>query len=714
MSEQRIVFSVDVEGIAVLRFDTPGHGTNLLDRPALAAFSNAVTRALDDRSVNGLLIASAKQDFIAGADLAMLMDLPDRAQLFEATMDLQRLLRRLETDGRPVAAAINGTALGGGFEICLACHYRVAADVPQAQIGLPEVTLGLLPGAGGTQRLPRLLGIRTALPLLLEGGRLSPGEARELGLVDELVPPGQEEAAARRWLGSHFGERVAQPWDRKGYRVPGGAVQSPAGVQTFMAGNALLRARTWGTLPAPVHLMASVYEGMHCGIDAGLRNEARHFVALAGGAQARNTIRTMFFGVREAAALASRPRDVTVKKVRRAGVLGAGMMGAGIAHVAALAGIDTVLVDVSREQAERGKANARRLLEKQVQRGRMDRTEMERTAARIHPTARYADLTGCELVIEAVFEDRELKARVTREAERFLPVDALFASNTSTLPIAGLARASERPANFIGLHFFSPVHRMKLVEVIVAEHTSHETLAHALDFVAALRKCPIVVRDARGFYTSRVFSTYVREGLQMLADGVRPALIDNAGRLAGMPVGPLALADELSLATILRVNRQNAADLGARYQRSAADEVVESMVEQFDRAGRSAGGGFYDYSQDGRWLWDGLDAAFPPAARQPEVAELIRRLLYVQSLETARCIEERVITSARDADVGSILGWGFPAARGGTAGQIDTVGVTRFVVRCDELAGRCGARFSPPDLLRRVAVNGGRFADARG
>jgi 3-hydroxyacyl-CoA dehydrogenase/enoyl-CoA hydratase/3-hydroxybutyryl-CoA epimerase len=709
-----IHYETDADGLATLTLDFPGAGTNVLNRESLAALYAGLERATADPEAKAILFASAKDDFLAGADLRMVIGLRDAREVFESTIELHRHLRRLETCGKPVAAAINGTAVGGGLELCLACHYRVAADRPKAQLGLPEVTLGLLPGGGGTQRLPRLIGLQAALPLLLEGTRLDPAQALRAGLVHEVVPPGQEREAARRWLLSRLGQETGQPWDARGYRIPGGAVQSPEGVQTFLAANAMAHARTLGNYPAPVHILACVYEGLQADFDSGCRIEARRFAHLATSREARNMIRTLFFHLREVNALPRRPAGVPTRRFGRVGVLGAGFMGSGIAYVQAVAGIETVLLDTSRELAERGKDHTRILLDKRVAQGRLGEGEREATLARIIPTTDFAALRGCELVIEAVFEDRAVKAEVTRRAEAELGPHALFASNTSTLPITGLARASARPGSFLGLHFFSPVDRMQLVEVIVGEATTPAALAQSLDYVRQVRKTPIVVRDSRGFYTSRVFSTYVREGLRMLVEGVAPSLIENAGKLAGMPLGPLAIADEVGIDVADRVNRQTAADLGAAWVRTPAEDVVERLVHQLGRIGRKAGQGFYDYPPGApKRLWPELGRHFPRRPEQPPLAELVRRLLYIQSVEAARCLEEGVIASASDADVGALLGWGFPACHGGPVGQIESIGLARFVEECEQLAREHDARFAPPALLRDMRDRGAGFFTER-
>jgi 3-hydroxyacyl-CoA dehydrogenase / enoyl-CoA hydratase / 3-hydroxybutyryl-CoA epimerase len=707
-----IDYEVGADGIAVIAWNMADRSMNVLNDASVAAFAERVTAAIADAAVKGVVITSRKRDFLAGADLTVMGRDVDAASLTAFTQRFHALLRGMEKSGKPFCAAINGTALGGGYEIALACHRRIAADLPKTEIGLPEVTIGLLPGGGGTQRLPRLIGIRNALPLLLEGRKLDPKKALAAGLVDEVVPAERLLDAARAWLLGDGVKNPTQPWDRKGYQIPDGPVLGRKGNETFVVGNAMLHARTYGNYPAARNIASCVYEGLIVDIDNGLKIESRYFVNCALSSEARNMIRSLFFSIGEASKLASRPKSVPTQVWRKIGVLGAGMMGAGIAHVSALAGIEVVLLDVTPAAAEKGKAHSRGLLEKRVQQQRMSEAQRDEVLARITPTTDFAALAGCEMVVEAVFEDRKIKADVTKRAEAVLDKDAIFASNTSTLPITGLAEASTRPENFIGLHFFSPVDRMALVEIIRGRRTSDACLARSMDYIKQIRKTPITVNDSRGFYTSRVFGTYVSEGLTLLAEGVSPALIDNAGRIAGMPVGPLALADEVSLDLMAKVRRQTKADLGAAYEGNAKSEaLIDLMVEKLGRLGKKVGKGFYDYPTDGgkKRLWPGLATHFPPAAEQPDLDEVKRRLLYVQSIETARCLEENVVIDPRDADVGAILGWGFPPFLGGTVSQIQTVGAARFVAECDRLAQRHGKRFAPPKLLRDMAASGRDF-----
>ena len=706
-----IDYELGADGIAVVAWNMVERSMNVLNDASVVRFAALVEAAIKDPAVKGVIVTSKKRDFLAGADLTELGRSADAASLMAFTTRFHALMRAIEKSGKPFCAAINGTALGGGYEIALACHRRIAADDPRIRIGLPEVTIGLLPGGGGTQRLPRMIGIRAALPLLLEGRKLDPAKALAAGLVDQVVPADRLLEAARAWLLTEGPQNAVQPWDRKGFKIPDGGVFSPKGHETFVAGNALLHEKTWGNYPAPRNIASCVYEGLITDFDTGLKIESRYFVNCALSGEARNMIRSLFFSIGEANKLAARPKDVPEQSYRRIGVLGAGMMGAGIAAVSAEAGIEVVLLDASLAQAEQGKARVRVALERRVQQRRLGEAQRDAVLARIHPGASYDDLRGAELIIEAVFEDRKIKAEVTRQAEAVLDANAIFASNTSTLPITGLAEASLRPENFIGLHFFSPVERMPLVEIIRGRRTSDACLARAMDYVRRIGKTPITVNDSRGFYTSRVFGTYVSEGLTLLGEGVAPALIDNAGRMAGMPVGPLALADEVSIELMYKVRKQTRADLGKDYRGNAAsDAVIDLMVEKLGRIGKKAGKGFYDYPADGRkQLWPGLAQHFKPLAAQPDVALVKQRLLYVQSVETARCLEEKVVLDPRDADVGAILGWGFPPFLGGTVSQMHSIGLDRFIAECDRLAQRHGDRFAPPRLLRDMAAAGQAF-----
>jgi 3-hydroxyacyl-CoA dehydrogenase/enoyl-CoA hydratase/3-hydroxybutyryl-CoA epimerase len=708
-----IEYTVGSDGIAVLTIDMPGTSMNVLSDEVTADLSECIEKVTADENVRGAIIASAKPTFIAGASIKDLVTAFDRGMTvqegYEWSQHLSQVFRRLETCGKPFAVAINGLALGGGFELCLACHYRVMSDHPKAVVGLPEVGIGVLPGAGGTQRLPRLIGTEKSLPIILQGKKLSPQKALELGVVHEIAPDDELVDRARAWLLET--PRPVAPWDAKGFRFPGGAgAVGPKNMQTFMVGTSLLAGNTQHNYPAPIAALSAVYEGGITPIDTGLDIESQYFGQLIAGVTARNMMRSLFVNKGAADKLVRRPAGVDQSKVTRLGILGAGMMGAGIAYVSARAGIQVILLDMDMEAAERGKAYSRGLLSKAVKRGYSTEDGAQALLGLIHTTTDYADLEGCELVIEAVFEDRDIKADVTAKAEAVLSENAVFASNTSTLPISGLANASVRPDSFIGLHFFSPVDKMPLVELIKGERSSDEAIARGLDYIRQIRKTPIVVNDSPGFYTSRVFSTATNEGMTMLAEGVKPALIENAAKMAGLPVGPLAVMDEVTLELGYRITMQAAADQGDDYNFESGFPVMKKFVEDLDRKGKRYGGGFYEYPEDGKkYLWPGLAEIYPVMAEQPPVQEVIDRLLYRQALESARCLEEGVLDHPADADIGSIFGWGFPAWAGGTLSFIDTVGIGRFVHECDRMTKAYGARFAVSDWLRRRAENGESF-----
>ncbi len=701
------------DGVAILTIDVPDRPMNVMTADFIDDIAAAAEKVAADDKVKGAVIASGKDTFMAGGDLMALV------QVFESKKDIkevygwcrhaQQAYRKIETCGKPVAAAINNTALGGGLELALACHYRVAAEQPKSKLGQPEVQVGLIPGAGGTQRLPRLIGLEPALRLLTQGNHVSPAEAKELGFIDEVVPAGEEIAAAKRWV-QERGDAV-QPWDKDKFRFPGGAgLMHPGAIQTQVVGTALLQKMTNHNYPAPIAIMSAVYEGSVLPIDRALDIESKYFAEVLTTPVARNMIRTLFINKGAADKLVRRPKGPEKRDVTKLGVLGAGMMGAGIAYVSAYAGMQVVLLDRSKEHAEKGKDYSRNLLQKRIDRGRMDADRAADILERIHTTTDYADLEGCELVIEAVFEDVDIKADVTAKTEAVIPGDAIFASNTSTLPITGLAKASKRPEQFIGIHFFSPVDKMPLVEVIVGEKTGDGAIAQALDYIRQIRKTPIVVNDSRGFYTSRVFGTYSKEGITMLAEGINPALIENVAKHAGMPVGPLAVTDEVSLELSYHVMMQTKKGLGDKYVPSPADDVISKFVTELDRKGKKAGKGFYDYPEgEKKRLWPGLKELYPLAAEQPDAAEVKKRILYIQALETVRCMDEGVVTHPADADIGSIFGWGFPPYTGGTISFIETVGLPEFVAEADRLAESYGPRFAVPDSLREMAAGGETF-----
>lgn len=712
--------------IAVLTIDMPERSMNVLT-PALAAeLRTAFDAAIGDAGVDGIVLTSGKASFIAGADLAQMagfavpgVDAPEALARIALYGDL---FRHIETAGKPVVGAAPGLALGGGLELLLATHYRVLADHPALKLGLPEVKLGLLPGAGGTQRLPRLIGIGASLPLLVDGRELNAAAALKAGLVHAVVAPDQLIAAARQALLDGKVDPVA-PWDVKGYRLPGGEAHAPANANLLVAANASTHARTGANYPAPLAILRCIYEGSKLPIDTALRLEQKLFVTLVQGSAAQNLMRTLFFARQSADKLARRPAGVAPSRVRRLGVLGAGLMGSGIAQVSAQAGIEVVLLDRSQEIAEAGVANLAAALQSEVDKGRMAAQDRAALLARIVATGSYAALDGCDLVIEAVAEDAGIKRQVTALSEAVLHGGAIFATNTSALPIDELAQGSKRPANFIGLHFFSPVPRMALVEVIVGAQTSQETLARSLDYIRQIRKTPIVVKDGYGFYTTRCVDAYIREGVRLLADGVDPVRIEKAGVALGMPVGPLALADEVGLDVLQHIahffrSQEQGAVAADRHER--VNPLIDALVEA-QRFGRKRGAGFYTYPVgeakrlDLAWLADcallqrTAAGAASPVSTQANIEE---RLLYGQLLEAARCWADEVIADAGEMDLGAVLGWAFPSYLGGPASALDLIGLERFVARCGELVAALGARFTPPARLAEAAAAGLRFHPA--
>lgn len=709
--------ALDEQGILILTLDMPGRSANVLNEALtspLAALIGAIER---DPAVKGVIITSAKKDFLVGADIDELHAITDPADAKRMADAFKVQLRRLETSGKPVAAALNGSALGGGLELALACHYRVALASANVKIGLPEVKLGLLPGGGGTQRLPRLIGIQAALPLLTEGRELRPEQAVAQGIIHELAAnSGELLARARKWVESALavGQPMAQPWDRKGFKFPGGDSKSPANAQLWAIAPSMLRQKTHGNYPAPLNILSSVFEGGLVDFDTALKIESSYFAELVVSREAKNMIGTLWYQLNRINRGESRPEGYAHRPIKKLGVLGAGMMGAGIAYVSAKTGIEVVLKDVDQASAERGKAYSAQLEDKAITKGHGSSEKKQQLLDRIQATSEAADLAGCDLIIEAVFEDRELKAKVTAEAEALMDAGGVFGSNTSTLPITGLAHRSSRPLQFIGIHFFSPVEKMPLVEIIVGEQTSDETLARAFDYVQQIKKTPIVVNDSRGFYTSRCFSTYVMEGMALLADGQHPRAIEQAGLAAGMPVGPLALQDEVSLSLALHVMSQTRKDFeaeGKEYRAHPGEAVIRRMVEDLDRPGKRAGRGFYDYPEGGKKrLWSGLAEHWPVKAEPLSQQEMVDRLLYAQANETARCYEEGVLRSVSDANIGSIFGWGFAPVHGGTLQFINSVGGTRaFVARARRLAEAYGERFAPAQVLVDMAERGENF-----
>src|SRR5262245_34521826 len=688
MTYKNFSLETDGDGIALVTWDMPGRSMNVIDLTVIEELTAIVEKVITDSAIKGAVVTSGKDTFSGGADLTMLEGFNQvfadllrtqgeeaaAAMLFEESRKGSVLYRRIETGGKPWVAAINGTALGGAFELCLACHHRVAAQNPKTRVGLPEVKVGLFPGAGGTQRVARMMPAGDALQMLFKGDQLRLDRAKAMKLIDAVVPPEELIKTAKDWITA--GGKAQAPWDVDGFKLPGGPVYSKAGMMVFPPANAIYRRETYDNYPAVRAILQCVYEGLQLPMDQALRVESRWFAKILRSPEAAAMIRSLFVSMQELNKGARRPAHVPPTKFTKVGVLGAGFMGAGIAYVTAQAGIEVVLIDRDQESAEKGKAYSHKLMTDQVNKGRAKTAERDELLARITATSDYGALAGCDLVIEAVFEDRKVKAEAIAKAEAAIG-DKVFGSNTSTLPITSLAAESQRPENFIGIHFFSPVERMMLVEIIMGKKTGDAALAAALDYVRAIRKTPIVVNDSRGFYTSRVVGTYIREGHLMLTEGIPAAMIENVGRMAGMPVGPLSLNDEVAVDLAWKILKATEADLGADAIDARQKALLEDMVEKRGRLGRKNGKGFYDYPQNGRKkLWPGL-VDLQPSKLDPaliDAQELKQRLLAIQALEAARCVEEGVITDIREADVGSILGFGFAPFTGGTLSYIDMMG----------------------------------------
>ncbi|MFA6264812.1 MAG: 3-hydroxyacyl-CoA dehydrogenase NAD-binding domain-containing protein [Pseudolabrys sp.] len=718
---------IDGDGIALITWDMPGRSMNVITMEVIGELSAIVDKVTNDAAIKGAVITSGKEAFCGGADLTMLESMgaiyADKVKkegevaaakyVYEESAKLSQLYRRLEKSGKPWVCALNGTAMGGGFELALACHHRIATDNPKTRLGLPEIKVGLFPGAGGTQRIARMMMPADALQFLLKGDQIKVDRAKAAKLVDNVVPQDKLVETAKAWIKA--GGKGEAPWDVKGFKFPGGLVYSKAGMMTFPPANAIYRRETYDNYPAARAILQVVYEGLQLDIDTALRVESRWFAKILRSPEATAMMRTLFVNMQDLNKGARRPVNVPATKFKKIGVVGAGFMGAGIAQVSAAAGLDVVLIDRDQETADKGKAGLHKAMSDRVAKGRMKGAERDAVLAKITPGADYAALSDCDLVVEAVFEDRKVKADVIKKIQAVIRDDATFASNTSTLPITSLATEFKEPKRFIGIHFFSPVDRMMLVEVIMGKETGDVALAASLDFIRAIRKTPIVVNDSRGFYANRCVLNYIREGHLMLQEGIPAAMIENTARMAGMPVGPLSLNDETALDLALKIVRATEADLGAGAVDPGMKKLLETMVEGQGRLGRKNGKGFYDYPQgQPKKLWPGLADLLPKKLSRDEiealdVEELKQRFLVTQAVEAARTFEEHVVTDVREADVGSILGFGFAPFTGGTLSYIDMMGTKAFVALCNKFVKKYGDRFAPPKLLVEMAEKGESF-----
>jgi 3-hydroxyacyl-CoA dehydrogenase / enoyl-CoA hydratase / 3-hydroxybutyryl-CoA epimerase len=717
-------YAVDADGVATVTWDLPGKSMNVMSQAGFVELDGLIDRALADGGVKGVIITSGKKDFAGGMDLNAIAkmkqdggDNPAKS-VFQGVMGMHAILRKIERagmdaktlkGGKPIVAALPGTALGIGLEIPLACHRIIAADNPKAKIGLPEIMVGIFPGAGGTTRLVRKMGAMMAAPYLLEGKLSDPKGAKAGGLIDEVVAPEDLLARAKEWVLAATEADIVKPWDAKGYKMPGGTPYSVPGFPTFVGASAMVHSKTFGVYPAAKALLSAVYEGALVPFDVALKIEARWFTSVLMNPSSSAMIRSLFINKEALEKGANRPKAPD-QSVKRLGIIGAGMMGAGIAYVSANAGIEVVLIDAAQDAADRGKAHSEALLDKGISRRKVTAEKKAEVLGRIIATTDYAALAGCDLIVEAVFEDMKIKADVTAKVEAAVGKDCIFASNTSTLPITDLAKASARAEQFIGIHFFSPVDKMNLVEIIRGKATGDRAVAKALDFVRQIRKTPIVVHDARFFYANRCIIPYINEGIRMVAEGVEPVLIENAAKLVGMPLGPLQLVDETSIDLGVKIAKATKAAMGADYPDEAVDHVLFWMADQ-GRLGKKSNSGFYAYDADGKrtGLWDGLDLAYPVADAQPDLASVQHRLLMAQVLEAVRALEDGVLTDIREGDVGAILGWGFAPWSGGPFAWLDMLGAARAVEICDGLTAKFGPRFAVPTLLREMAAKGESF-----
>ncbi|RVJ07812.1 3-hydroxyacyl-CoA dehydrogenase [Sinorhizobium meliloti] len=723
MSYTNFKIETDADGIALVTWDMPDKSMNVFTEEVMKELDAIIDQTTADPAVKGVVITSGKSSFSGGADLSMIKSMftfqaeerkkdPDNAarKLFDLVGRMTGLFRKLETSGKPWVSAINGTCMGGAFEMSLACHGRVASNAKSVKIALPEVKVGIFPGAGGTQRVPRLTNTQDALQMMTTGSSLTPARAKAMGHVHEVVDPDKLIEAAKAMIKN--GLKPVQPWDEKGFKLPGGGIWTPASAQLWPAASGILRRETYGNYPGAIAILKCVYEGLQVPFDTALKIEQRYFTEILQTTEAFSMIRSLFVSMQELGKGARRPAGVPKTELKKVGVVGAGFMGASIAYVTAAGGIPVTLIDRDMEAAEKGKTHSEGLVKDAIGKGRLTKEEGEALLSRITPSADYGDLRDAGLVIEAVFEDRQVKKDVIEKVEAVIAEDAIFASNTSTLPITGLARNSKRPDRFIGIHFFSPVEKMMLTEVILGKETGDRALAAALDYVAAIRKTPIVVNDTRGFYVNRCVFRYIHEAYDMLIEGVPPAMIENAAKMAGMPVGPLSLNDEVAIDLSQKILKAAVADLGDKAVDLRHMALIDKMVDELDRRGRKNGKGFYEYPAKParKYLWPGLKELYPQKdAGEIEVGVLKQRLLVTIALEAARTIEEGIVTDPREADVGSILGFGFAPYTGGTLSYIDGMGAKAFVELCEKLAADHGDHFRPTPLLKEMAEKGETF-----
>ena len=725
---QQFFYDVDSDGVATITWNQPETSLNVMTFEGFQQLDGFVDDALGDDAVKGLVITSAKKDFAGGMDLKVLAKMRDDAGdepaqgIFDGVMSIHHILRKIERagmeaktnkGGKPVAWASPGTSAGIGTEIALSCHRRIVADNPKAKIGLPEILVGIFPGSGGTTRFSRMVGPMMAAPVLLEGRMLPPAKAKASGLIDEVVPADELQARAKEWVLNAAHDDIIKPWDKKGYKMPGGAPYHPAGYMTFVGAVAMVHGKTQGVYPAAKAMLSAIYEGALVDFDTAIRIEARWFTSVMLNPSSAAMIRSIFVNKGELEKGAVRPKGIDDQRVKKVGIMGAGMMGAGIAIVSAMAGIEVVLIDRDQAAADKGKAYVEGYLDKGIKRKKATPEKKEAVMALITATTDYEALKGADLIVEAVFEDVGIKAEVTKKVLAVVGDDCIFATNTSTLPITELAKASDTPEQFIGIHFFSPVERMLLVEIIKGAKTGDRAVAKALDYVRQIRKTPIVVNDARFFYANRCIIPYINEGLRMVREGIAPATIENAAKQLGFPLGPLQLNDETSIDLGVKIAKATKAAMGEAYD-DAADEVLFKLFDE-GRLGRKAKAGFYDYDEKGKriGLWKGLNENWPLAAGQPDFIEVKHRLAMVQTLEAVRAFEQGVLEDIREGDVGAILGWGFMPWSGGPFSWLDILGADQAVAICDHLTETCGERFTAPKLLRDMAKNGERFYESK-